>query len=135
MVNTPIGKEEIFNTLNNCKEYMENIADADHNGENFVPNKEMLLLVQIDWALEYVAKKEKELFQLREDKQHWIGLFQSANDKLGEQVKHLDYWKQRCEAAEAVINSCVNLDFIIMNCHPPETDYIQDWQQLKTQNQ
>ena len=40
-------EREYKELLEDCEEYFDNKADADHNGENFVPNKEMEILSRI----------------------------------------------------------------------------------------
>lgn len=39
--------KEMIAVLEECEEYFDNRQDADHNGENFVPNTEMKLLAMI----------------------------------------------------------------------------------------
>jgi len=43
--------EELRKALGECEEYFDGRADADHNGERFIPNSEMSLLVAIRAAL------------------------------------------------------------------------------------
>jgi hypothetical protein len=40
--------EEIFEVLEEISAYLDNYADASHNGENYVPNKEMRLTLKLD---------------------------------------------------------------------------------------
>lgn len=51
---TPFEKpfDAIRTVLEECEEYMDSRADADHNGESLVPNKEMRLLSEIRNCLE-----------------------------------------------------------------------------------
>lgn len=42
---------EIINTLNDCQDYFDDKADADHDGEGFVANKEMKLLASVKAAI------------------------------------------------------------------------------------
>jgi hypothetical protein len=46
----------LLEALKECQSYFDNIADADHNGENFVPNKEMQLLTMIKGTIKNAEK-------------------------------------------------------------------------------
>ena len=43
---------ELLDLLERLEEYMDNYADADHNGESHVPNTEMKFLGEIREAIE-----------------------------------------------------------------------------------
>lgn len=49
----------IEDLLTELLEYMEDRQDADHDGDNFVPNKEMSLAVDIQQALFQIKKANK----------------------------------------------------------------------------
>lgn len=45
---------EIHDLLNDLHDYMSNKADADHDGDDYVPNEEMKLLTRCAEALGYL---------------------------------------------------------------------------------
>lgn len=47
--------EYITDTLNECREYMDDKADVDVDNDYFIPNKEAKLLGRIDATLEKIA--------------------------------------------------------------------------------
>ena len=49
----------IEDLLNELLEYMEDRADADHDGDNFVPNKEMKFQIEIEQALHQINTPKK----------------------------------------------------------------------------
>lgn len=49
----------IEDVLTELLEYMEDRQDADHNGYNFIPNKEMSLAVNIQQALYQIERNIK----------------------------------------------------------------------------
>lgn len=50
---------DVESLLNEILEYMEDRQDADHDGDGFVPNKEMSLAVEIRQALFQIEKGNK----------------------------------------------------------------------------
>jgi len=51
----------IEDVLTQCLEYMEDREDADHDGENFVPNDEMKLATDLRQALYQIELSQKRL--------------------------------------------------------------------------
>ena len=43
--------QHLIEALQSAREYFDNLSDADHDGDGFVPNAEMRLVSEIDEAL------------------------------------------------------------------------------------
>jgi hypothetical protein len=44
--------KSLIDALQECEEYFDNHADADHNGERYIPNNAMKMLTTVREALE-----------------------------------------------------------------------------------
>ena len=54
-----MSKEQIIEVLEDCKDYFEDKADADHKQGKFVPNKEMTLSAQLTLVIIQLNKSTK----------------------------------------------------------------------------
>jgi len=53
--------EELIELLEEIREYFDDRADADHDGERFIANKEMRLMDLVDKAVAEIRRPQKDI--------------------------------------------------------------------------